>query len=164
MMTLSFDILHMLLSQAFGNGAAFISAGDGLTLLKLLATSPVTVSFPNEVAVRNHICALLRQLVTPSTWLTFHPMPGRLLHALPGNGPSARAAPGEAVDLFCHGSFMGGQCVLRIPYDPAALMPICALCRSSASRPSLQAPSATSVRMVLRSTSASSRTSLLREA
>ena len=55
----------MPLLQAFGNGAAFISAGDGLTLLKLLNAGPVTVSFPNEVAVRgftlhHHDCQVIK--------------------------------------------------------------------------------------------------------
>ncbi len=38
--------------QNFGVGAAFISAGDGLTLIKLLHAGAVTVSFPDEIAVR----------------------------------------------------------------------------------------------------------------
>ena len=41
------------LVQLFNTGAAFISAGDGLTILKLLNDGAVTVSFPNEVAVRH---------------------------------------------------------------------------------------------------------------
>ena len=41
------------LMQNFDVGAAFISAGDGLTLLELLHKGAVTVSFPDEIAVRH---------------------------------------------------------------------------------------------------------------
>ena len=39
--------------QLVSYGAGFIGKGDGATLVQMLYTGAVTVTFPNEAAVRN---------------------------------------------------------------------------------------------------------------
>ena len=144
------------IAQLFGVGAAFISAGDGLTILKALSGGAVTATFPDEIAVRHG----------PPSGL------GRG-HGTYAHSPHARSATVVVgwMDpiqerIICLLSYANGQSMVQaLDLTVQALKQVarkcailCQLC-SSASRPGPPAPCQTSPRTVPPSTSASSPTS-----